>query len=167
MGCNFFCVPNVYYLTQYLNIGTHTACWHVFSKVYVVNSILRMKQFIPIFLSFVLFTSFKPAISIDEVVANLKVGNVSGIAAFFDNTVEITLPEKGNSYSKTQAELVLKDFFNNNPVKGFSIIHKGQNAGYQYCIGTLITKNGNFRTTIQMKQKKDIQVLQEIRFESM
>lgn len=126
-----------------------------------------MKQILPIFLSFILLSSFRPAVSIDEVVTAMKTGNVSAVAAFFDNTVEITLPDKGNSYSKTQAELVLKDFFANNPVKGFEVIHKGQNAGYQYCIGTLITKNGNFRTTIQMKQKKNVQVLQELRFESM
>lgn len=126
-----------------------------------------MKRIIPIFFSFFLLASFKPAISIDEVVNAMKAGNVTAMAAFFDNTVEVTLPDKGNSYSKTQAEMVLRDFFNNNPVKGFTVIHKGENAGYQYCIGTLITKNGNFRTTIQMKQKKDAQVLQEIRFESM
>ncbi|MES2850011.1 MAG: DUF4783 domain-containing protein [Bacteroidota bacterium] len=126
-----------------------------------------MKQILPVFLSFILFTSFKPAISIDEVVSAMKTGNASAMTAYFDNTVEITLPDKANSYSKTQAELVLKDFFSNNPVKGFTVIHKGQNAGYMYCIGTLVTKNGNFRTTIQMKQKKDAEVLQELRFESM
>ena len=126
-----------------------------------------MKQILPVFLSFILLTSFKPSMSIDDVVNAMKTGSVPEMAAFFDNTVEITLPDKGNSYSKTQASLVLTDFFNNNPVKGFTVIHKGQNAGYQYCIGTLITKNGNFRTTIQMKQKKDGEVLQELRFESM
>jgi hypothetical protein len=126
-----------------------------------------MKQFLPIVLSFFLFTSFKPALSIDDVVNAMKTGNVAAMATYFDNTVEITLPDKGNSYSKSQAELVLKDFFNNNPVKGFTVIHKGENAGYQYCIGTLVTKNGNFRTTIQMKQKKDVLVLQDIRFETM
>jgi Domain of unknown function (DUF4783) len=126
-----------------------------------------MKQILPIFLSFILFTSFKPVLSIDEVVDAMKSGNVSAMTAYFDNTVEITLPDKANSYSKTQAELVLKDFFSTNPVKGFTVIHKGQNAGYMYCIGTLVTKNGNFRTTIQMKQKKDVEVLQELRFESM
>lgn len=126
-----------------------------------------MKRIIPIIFSLFLLTSFRSAISIDEVVNAMRTGNVTAMSVYFDNTVEITLPEKGNSYSKSQAEMVLKDFFNNNPVKGFTVIHKGQNAGYQYCIGTLLTKNGNFRTTIQMKQKKDAQVLQEIRFESM
>lgn len=127
-----------------------------------------MKQFFSIFLTVLLFSSFKaPTLSIDEVVTSMRTGNTAGIVKFFDNTVEITLPDKGGSYSKSQAEIVLKDFFDNNAVKGFEVIHKGQNAGsQQYCIGTLITKNGNFRTTIYMKQKGDIQVLQELRFES-
>lgn len=125
-----------------------------------------MKHFFPIFLSFFLLSAFTTAMSIDEVVASMKSGNVAGVARFFDNTVEITLPDKGGSYSKSQAEIVLKDFLTNNPVKSFDVIHKGQNAGSQYCIGTLVTKNGSFRTTIYMKQKGDIQVLQELRFES-
>jgi len=127
-----------------------------------------MKQFFSIFLSILLFSSFKaPTLSIDEVVTSMRTGNTTGIVKFFDNTVEITLPDKGGSYSKRQAEIVLKDFFDNNPVKGFEVIHKGQNSGsQQYCIGTLVTKNGNFRTTIYMKQKGEVQVLQELRFES-
>ena len=96
----------------------------------------------------------------------MKSGNAAQVARFFDNSVEISMPDKSNSFSKTQAEIVLKDFFNNNPVKGFEVIHKGENAGSQYCIGTLLTKNGSFRTTIFMKQKGDAQVLQELRFES-
>jgi hypothetical protein len=125
-----------------------------------------MKQILPIVLSIVLLCSFKPMISIDEVAEAMKTGNVTGVAKFFDNTVEITMPDKGGSFSKTQAEIVLKDFFTNNPVKGFDVIHKGEKNGSQYCIGTLNTKNGSFRTTIYMKQRKDVLVLQELRFES-
>ncbi len=125
-----------------------------------------MKQILPIVLSFVLLCSFKPLISIDEVVEAMKTGNVAGVAKFFDNTVEITMPDKGSSFSRTQAEIVLRDFFTNNPVKGFDVIHKGEKNGSQYCIGTLNTKNGAFRTTIYLKQRKDALVLQELRFES-
>lgn len=96
----------------------------------------------------------------------MRTGNASAVAKFFDNSVEISMPDKSNSYSKSQAELVLKDFFASNAVKGFEIIHKGENAGSQYCIGTLQTKNGSYRTTIFMKQKGDRQVLQELRFEN-
>ncbi len=114
----------------------------------------------------VLLSSFALMVNIDEVVGALKTGNVSQIAKYFDNTIEISMPDKSNSYSKTQAEIILKDFFANNPVKSFTIIHKGENAGSQFCIGTLATKNGMFRTTVFMKQKGTAQLLQEIRFEN-
>ena len=110
--------------------------------------------------------SFTMAQGIDEVVNAMKTGNASQIAKYFDNTVEITMLDKSNSYSKSQAELVLRDFFATNPVKGFEVIHKGENGGSQYRIGNLNTKTGSFRTTIFMKQKADKQLLQEIRFET-
>lgn len=125
-----------------------------------------MKRFFTLLATAFLLTSFTVFLSIDEVVNALKNGDAAQIARFFDNTVEISLPDKSNNYSKSQAEMVLKDFFTTNGVKGFEVKHKGENAGSQYCIGTLITKNGSFRTTIFMKQKNDRQLLQEIRFEN-
>jgi len=113
----------------------------------------------------VLLNSFTFFSSIDEVIAAMKTGNATEIAHFFDNTVEINTPDKTSSYSKSQAELVLKDFFSTNIIKGFTLDHKGENSGSQYCIGTLVTKNGTFRTTVFMKLKGDRQVLQTITFE--
>ncbi|MEO6537524.1 MAG: DUF4783 domain-containing protein [Ferruginibacter sp.] len=110
--------------------------------------------------------AFSVALSISDIVNALKTGNAAEISRYFDNTVEITLPEKTNSYSKSQGEVILRDFFNNNTVKGFNIIHQGENAGSQYCIGTLVTSTASFRTTIYMKQKGNKQTLQEIRFEN-
>jgi hypothetical protein len=125
-----------------------------------------MKRFLLISSLFAFLMSFTIVSGINEVIGALKAGNSSEIAKYFDNTVEITLPEKSNSYSKSQGELILRDFFNTNVVKGFTIIHQGENAGSQYCIGTLATKSGSFRTTIYMKQKGDKQIVQEIRFET-
>ena len=125
-----------------------------------------MKRFFTLFIATALLSSFTLFVSIDEVVNALKNGDAAQIARFFDNTVEITMPDKSNNYSKNQAEIILRDFFSNNSVKGFDVIHKGENAGSQYCIGTLVTKNGSFRTTVFMKQKNDKQLLQEIRFEN-
>jgi Domain of unknown function (DUF4783) len=125
-----------------------------------------MKRFFTFLGAAVILSSFTLFTSIDEVVTALKNGDAVQIARFFDNTVEITMPDKSNNYSKNQAEVVLKDFFSTNGVKSFEVIHKGENAGSQYCIGTLVTKNGSFRTTVFMKQKGDKQLLQEIRFEN-
>lgn len=113
-----------------------------------------------------MLSSFTFRVGIDDVIAAMKTGNASQMAKYFDNNVEITMPDKSNSYSKSQGELVLKDFFTTSIVKSFDVIHKGENAGSQYCIGNLVTKAGTFRTTIYMKQKGDQQVLQELRFEN-
>ncbi len=103
--------------------------------------------------------------SVDEVVNAIKTGSASQLSKFFDNTIEITLTDKSNTYSKSQGELVLKDFFANNIVKDFQVLHRGDNSSAQFIIGMLQTKNGEYRTTIYMKQKGDKQLMQEIRFE--
>ena len=125
-----------------------------------------MKRFFTLLTIGTLLSSFTFFSSIDEVITAMKAGNAADIAKFFDNTVEINMPDKNNSYSRSQAELVLKDFFSSNTVKSFTVIHKGENAGSQYCIGTLLTRTGSYRTTIFMKQKGDKQVLQGITFEN-
>ena len=104
-------------------------------------------------------------ISITEVISAIKSGNASEVTKYFDNTVEITLPQKSSSYNKTQASLVLRDFFNENPVKDFQVIHQSEKEGSVYCIGTLSTVNGSFRATIFMKQSGSKQLIQELRFE--
>ena len=125
-----------------------------------------MKRIFTLFAALAIMSSFSVFSGIEEIIASLKAGNATEMAKYFDNTVEITLPGKSNSYSKSQAEVVLRDFFSNNPVKGFEILHKGENGGSQYCIGTLNTKNASYRTTVFMKQKGNMQTLQEIRFEN-
>ena len=133
--------------------------------VKLILNLQGMKRFFTLVATVACLSSFTFNSSIDEVVAAIKSGNVAGITKFFDNTVGITMPDKSNSYSKSQAELVLKDFFATNVVKSFEVMHKGENNGSQFCIGNLVTRAGTFRVTIYMKLKDDKQFLQDIRFE--
>jgi hypothetical protein len=112
-----------------------------------------------------LWCALSSFVSVDELLSAIKSGSASQLSKYFDNTVEICLPDRSNAYSKSQGELVLKDFFNNNIVRNFEILHKGENAGAQFIIGTLETKNGEYRTTIYLKQKGEKPLLQELRFE--
>ena len=122
-----------------------------------------MKNFLLLF--FIIGLCSFTFISFSEVVSAIKSGKSSDVAKYFDNTVEITLPLKSSSYSKSQASLVLRDFFNENPVKDFQVIHKSEKESSEYCIGTLVTANGSFRTTIFMKQSGSKLLIQELRFE--
>ena len=124
-----------------------------------------MKRFFTLLTLGALLSSFTFFSSIEEVITAMKAGNSTDIARFFDNTVEINTPDKSNSYSKSQGELVLRDFFTTHVVKSFIVNHKGENSNSQFCIGTLVTKNGTYRTTIYIKLKGDKQLLQTITFE--
>jgi hypothetical protein len=111
--------------------------------------------------------AFKPIAGLDEVIAGLKSGNAQEIGKYIDDNVVISLPDKSDNYSKSQAVMVLKDFFDNNGVTGFDVQFKGENGGGQYCIGNLKTKSGTYRTTVLMKSKSGKQVVKEIRFKSL
>lgn len=124
--------------------------------------------FTPLLLvSVVLLSSFRMQDSIDDVISALRSGNSAELSNYFDDNVELTLPDKSDSYSKAQAQLIIKDFFANNGVKGFELKHKGDApSGGHFCIGTLQTNAGNFRTNVFMKIKNGKEVVKEIRFQS-
>jgi hypothetical protein len=129
---------------------------------------LNMKKFT--LLSFglmVLLSSFTGQSGIDDVITALKSGNASGISRYFDSYIDITLPDKSSNYSKSQGELIIKDFFSNTGVKNFEVKHKGDNDNGEYCIGTLQTRNGNYRTTVYMRVKGSKQVIQDIRIQQL
>ncbi len=117
-------------------------------------------------LSFLMLSAFTQANSIDEVIDAMRTGNSTEMSKYFDDNLELTLPDKSDSYSRAQATLILKDFFSNKGVKGFDVKHKGDQGGDQFCIGTLQTQSGNFRTTVFMKTKASREVVRKIRFET-
>jgi hypothetical protein len=113
-----------------------------------------------------LLSTFISQGSIEEVIGALRSGNSSELSRFFDDNVELTLPDKSDSYSKAQAQVIVKDFFSNNGVKGFDLKHKGDSPTGHFCIGTLQTNSGNFRTNVFMKMKDNREVIKEIRFQA-
>ena len=115
--------------------------------------------------SVLMLSAFTAQNGIDEVIGALRSGNSAQLAGYFDENVELTLPDKSDSYSKAQAQLIVKDFFSNNGVKGFDLKHKGDSPSGHFCIGTLQTNAGNFRTNIFMKIKNGKEVVKEIRFQ--
>ncbi len=111
--------------------------------------------------------SYVKAQSFDNIANAIRTGNASALAANFQGNVEITIKETGNSYSKSQAEMVLKNFFTTHTPKGFSIAHQGTSPeGSKYFIGNLSTSTGNYRTYVYAKAVNGVLVIQEVRFEA-
>lgn len=112
-----------------------------------------------------LLVSFTSASGIDDVIRSLQNGGASAISRYFDENVDITLIERSNRYSKSQAQMVLRDFLNNHPVLGFELGRRGESAGREFCTGILKTTKGNFRATMVVRQRSGRSLLQEIRIE--
>ena len=53
--------------------------------------------------------------TLEDVTAQIRNGNVPAMTKYFDNIVTITITGTPSAYSKTQAEMVLKDFFTKKP----------------------------------------------------
>lgn len=103
---------------------------------------------------------------LDQVAGGISSGNSREVAKYFDSSVEITILDRESSYSKTQGEMVLRDFFSKNPVNGFELKHRGTSGeGSTYGIGTMRSGAQQFRVYYYVKQKGAQQLIQEIRFE--
>jgi hypothetical protein len=113
-----------------------------------------------------MLTAFVQVSGIDGVVSALRGGNASELVKYMDDTVEIKLPSKSDSYSRAQAAVILQDFFQNNGVRTFDVKFKGENGGTQFCIGTLQTRSGTYRTTFFMANRNGKQLVKEIRFQN-
>ncbi|MFD2889831.1 DUF4783 domain-containing protein [Chitinophaga cymbidii] len=115
-----------------------------------------------------MFTAFTlMAGPFEDVVAALKKGDVTALSKQLDKTVEINIGGRSNSYSKAQADIILKDFFEKNQVKSFELIHQGEaGGGSRFGVGKLVTSGGEFRLSFFLQKKGDVLVLNELRFES-
>ena len=118
---------------------------------------------------FLLISQRVLASDIFEDISNaIRGGDSHQLSTFFGNTVDLTILEQENVYSKAQAELVVKDFFEKNHPKFFSIIHKGSSPEKtQYAIGNLTTSNGRtFRVSFYIKNVQGKNLLHELRIET-
>lgn len=105
-------------------------------------------------------------VSYDDIVFNIKSGNVKELGKYFNSRIELKINNEGNIYSKAQAEMILRDFFEKDPPQNFVIRHKGSSAkGLPYIIGDLTTDKMNYRAYILFKQINDRYFIQEIQFD--
>ena len=122
----------------------------------------NLKQFAVVFflLVGVVFMSAGQAMAqggvMDGVKSAMKAGSSKDLSRNFSSVVELTLNGKeATSYSNTQAEFVMKNFFSKNAPVDFTYSHQGSSdKGQQYAIGTYSSKAGSYTVLVRMKDSK-------------
>lgn len=91
----------------------------------------------------------------DDIRIAIKSGSSKALLKHLNDIVELKIDNKDGSYSKTQSEFALKDFFKKHPPTNFSIVHEGESkSGSKFFIGTYNTANGNYRVYLKLVKKK-------------
>jgi hypothetical protein len=131
---------------------------------------MKIKKYFPLFVILAFFAShgvFAQDDNKGDDIANLiRKGNARELARNFNVSVQLTLPDNEGRFSRTQAELIIRDFFSKHPPKSFSINHQGASSdGSRYYIGVYKTTNITFRSYFLLKQVSDKALIHQLRFE--
>src|SRR5690606_32649892 len=100
----------------------------------------------------------------DDVAATFKKGDANAIAKYFSSTVELSISDKEDIYSSSQAMFILKEFFAKHPPIGAKIIHKvTTNPNYKFGVILLTTSNSNYRVSVELKGNATKFLISQIR----
>jgi len=102
---------------------------------------------------------------ISQVKETIKAGSAKELSRFLNETIDVTLNDGPQSYSKTQAEFVFRDFFKQHPPEEFNIIHQGTSKGGQtFGIGQYKSGTETYRVYMKIKGADNQQLVHEISF---
>ena len=95
-------------------------------------------------------------------------GNLNDLSSILYKSVDITFSSQSKTYSKAQAEIILKKFFSKNEPTSFKIKYKGESTSNNtlYAIGDLVSSNAVFKVYFFfIPGSGGKYLLREIRFE--
>ncbi|SMO80261.1 protein of unknown function [Saccharicrinis carchari] len=101
----------------------------------------------------------------EAIVKATKNANAEALSEYFNNKIELVLPQKSGVFSDAQAKLVLNEFFKNNPVVNFSIIHQGVRENSSFAIGKYQTSSMAYRFYFLTKKTDNKTYIHQLRIE--
>lgn len=102
----------------------------------------------------------------DDLASAIRTGNAKEVARYFNTSVELNIQDSEGVYSKSQAEMILRDFFSKHAPQKFTVVHRGSSSGgSRYAIGNYTTADGTYRTSIFVKEVNGQMLIHEIKFE--
>ena len=102
-----------------------------------------------------------------DIAVALRSGDAESLASHFNSLVDLGLPEKDNAYSKSQGEIVMRDFFKKYPPDSFEVIQTGRTSEtLHFAIGQYRTGRKKYQVSIYMQQEDNSYKITKIKFEN-
>ncbi len=90
------------------------------------------------------------------IIVALKQGSSKAISSFLGEMVEIRFDNNKRDFSKSQAEIVLANFFKGNPISNFELLkHQKIDSETSFLIGTYNSSSNSFKVFIRGKELND------------
>ena len=103
-----------------------------------------------------IFTPMKDAV---------KAGDAGELVKYFNTSIDLNLEGEVNTYSKAQAEFVLRDFFKKHAPSDFSIVHTGSSkGGLQFAIGKYQSGADNYNVLMRIREVSKAFLIHEMSF---
>lgn len=128
----------------------------------------KLKGFVFSIVLSMLFVSIVKAQDLFQgVTAALEQGNAREFSKSFDKRLLVNLDGNSNQYSAAQAEIVIREFFNDISAKEFKLMSSGvtDQGNGEFLIGKLFTSKGVYRTYVYIRRTGGLSLIQEVRFE--
>lgn len=94
--------------------------------------------------------------SIESIVSALNQGSSSNLSQYFDSSITLNINGQQGSYSKNQAEVVLRGFFKKNPPQSFSVVYKNENnASFSSYVGEYQSIASSYKVFIKVSFHED------------
>ncbi|MFY7963512.1 MAG: DUF4783 domain-containing protein [Chitinophagaceae bacterium] len=101
----------------------------------------------------------------DEIIDTLKRGSAQEISQYFDNFIDLTLPEKDEmkNMGKNQATIAIKSFYEEMGIKSFQLTSQREAGSIMYITGKLQGKTKNTNLTLILKNTNNKYSITSIR----
>ena len=116
---------------------------------------VKMKRFFVLGILAVCSFAFTDHPEATSLVAALKQGNAMEVSRYFDDILDIKLPEKEEirNIGKTQAGITLKNFFDEAGIRSFNETNERATEGTMYINGKLHGSSRDYNLTMMLRNK--------------
>ena len=133
---------------------------------YITSTITMKPIYLSAFILLFVFTTAFQADKIDNVATLIGQGNTTEIVKLCASTVEVTIKDQENTYSKRQVLDVLNKFFIQNKPQHVKLLHK-VNSSQKYLFGVIIlsSSGGKYRIAYTLNETEGAMKIIELRIE--
>jgi len=126
-----------------------------------------LRSILPVLVLITISSISLSAQSTDTILSDMiSHADAEGLYEYFDESVDLGLPEADQDYGKNQALMVMKDFFKKYPPKEFKLQESGQTSeNNMFLIGNYLTGVDSYKLLVMLRKVNEDFFIHKMKFE--